>query len=138
MFQLKKILNSPTTVPEILRLKASGTEKYTRGLLLKMDDSGVVKNVKEGELPTHVCCENLKAGERGDVLCYEILDTMIFSAPAYDSMIDVVPGTKVTLEADTNGYYTLVSSNDIDGYVTVHNAIGALKTGDPVLVRFVH
>ena len=137
MFQLKKILNSPSTVPEIVRRKTSKTEKYIRGHLLIMDDMGVVKNIKEGDFPTHVCCENLEAGKSGDVLCYEILDTMIFSAPCYGNMSDVVPGIKVVLESDTSGYYTLVSSNDIDGFVTLYNVVGATKMGDPVLVRFI-
>ena len=137
MFKLKKILNSATTVPELVRRKASNTEKYTCGYLLKMSDDGVVKNVKEGEFPTHVCCESLAAGERKDVLCYEILDTMIFSAAAYDNMTDVVPGVKVVLEANEKGYYTLVSSNDIEGYVTLYSTVGATQSGDTVLVRFI-
>ena len=137
MFKLVKILNSSTTVPETIRIKTSANEPYTRGMLLKMNANGAAKNVVVGEMPTHVCCETLKAGESETVLCYEITEAMVFSAPTFGSMEGVSVGVKVTLEVDDDGYATCVTPFEDGGYVTIHNTCGATDSDQQVLVRFV-
>ena len=135
MFKLKKILNSPTTVPELVYRKVVSGEPFTRGFLLIPSADGKLRNVFAGENPTHVCCEDLAADERDEVLCYEILDTMIFAAPAFSDMSGVPNGAMVALEASEN-YATSVTPNCTDGCVTLHDAQGARDSGDEVLIRF--
>lgn len=137
MFQLKKILNSSSTVPEFISCETNSTNVYKRGFLLKMNEYGIVNNVKVGEMPTHVCCENLKAGESNRVICFAILDTMVFSAPAIESMQDVAAGIKVVLSARDGTYVDAVSANTLDGYATIHDTCQATQENDLVLIRFV-
>ena len=135
MFKLIKILNSPTTVPELVYRRVVDNEPFTRGLLLAPGENGLLKNVAAGTMPTHVCCEDLAAGEREEVLCFEILDTMIFSAPAFCDMEDVPNGSLVGLEA-LNEYVMSVTPNCYEPYITLYDNRGAVNSGDEVLIRF--
>lgn len=136
MFKLVKILNSPTTSPELIRRKTMADHKYKRGMLLEMNSDGEVKPLTEGNTPTHVCCESLKAGEKDTVLCYEIFENMILSAIAYCDMRSVAPGVKVTLIPDDDGVPTYTTPDSSGGYVMIYDNCGAEKYGDTVLVRF--
>lgn len=137
MFKLIKVLNSPTTSPQLIRRKTMANYKYKRGMLLEMNANGEVKPLTDGNTPTHISCESLKAGEKDTVLCYEVFENMIFSSVAYCDMRSVAPGVKVILAPDDDGVPTYPTSDSSDGYVMIYDNCGAEKYGDTVFVRFV-
>ena len=137
MFKLVKVLNSPTTSPQLIRRKTMANYRYKRGMLLEMNANGELKPLTDGKLPTHISCEDLNKGEKDTILCYEVLDNMIFSAIALCDMRSIAPGVKVILAPDDDGVPTYPISDSDGGYIMIYDNCGAEKMGDTVLVRFI-
>lgn len=137
MFKLVKILNSNTTVPEIVKRNASLSEGYKRGSLLVMENNGTLRNVEVGQMPTHICCEDVDPETQSTVRCYEILETMVFEVPAIGNMQNTTPGSKITMDVDDDAIVAYASPSNQDGYVTLHDHCGAKKRGDTVRIRFI-
>lgn len=135
MFILKKILNSDTTSPDLITLNA-GTEGYRYGTFLKLGDNGVLSNIGEAELPTHMCCENVPKGVSKAIRCFPVTDEMVFSAPTACEMGAVLAGTRVSLVMNEADYVNSVAEDAIDGKVFIYDTCGAKKPGDRLLIRF--
>lgn len=135
MFILKKILNSNTTSPDTTYMATAG-EGYTYGSFVKVGPDGVLYKLVEGELPTHVCCENIEKDSYKKMLCYPITDDMVFSARSASIMTDIIPGTKFALIQSDADYVNMVEENSVEGNVYVYDTCGAKKFGDRILIRF--
>ncbi len=135
MFILKKILNSDTTYPDTTLMLASN-EGFTYGSFVKAGSDGILYNISNGELPTHVCCENLPKGISKRIQCFPITEDMIFSAPSASIMTDIIPGTKVALVKMDSEHINMVMEDSIEGNLYVYDTCGAKNFGDRILIRF--
>lgn len=135
MFILKKILNSSTTSPDTTYMLASN-EGFTYGSFVKAGSDGILYNIDEGELPTHVCCENLPKGVSKRILCFPITDDMVFSAPTSSIMTDVLPGTTVSLIKNNSDTVNMVVEDSVEGNLYIYDTCGVKDKGGRILIRF--
>ncbi len=137
MFILKKILNSPQSVPECERLKSTAGEKYICGMPLILTDDGAIRNIKSSEKPTHIACETAEPDTKAKILCHKILPEMIFSAVAYDNMSNIPAGKKLDLTMNDDSYFCLVAASSDSPTVMLVNNCGSKNYGEKVLVSFI-
>ena len=135
MFILKKILNSSNAVPECIRVKIASEQNIAKGMLLAETDGGKVKNFLAGDKVAYVSCEDVKMGEKEDILCYAVTPDMIFSAVANEDLRSVAPGSTTALTCCDAGYLCFVTSDPTRDDVTIISNSGAKQFGDRLLIK---
>lgn len=82
--------------------------------------------------PTHICSQNLKAGESDHVVAYPISGTMVFEAEITAAPTSLAAGSKVTLSADG----LAVTATTQSGVAEIVDLRGATKAGDRISIKF--
>lgn len=124
MFNLTKILNGRTNVPEPEFYVAGGT--VTDGMALVLA-GGKVTACGATVKPTHIAMANKASGEK--VPCYAVSAEMMFEVAC--TAVPAAEGDKVTLADGVK-----VTATTQSGVATVVSKNGATKAGDKVIVKF--
>ena len=135
MFKLIRILNSGTNQPEPIRLPAQVNKTHYKGKLMKLV-SGILMDITTTETPTHIVMEKKTAKPNDQtVLCYAVTPDMIFETESCEEPSSDMIGMKVDLFTD--GTNMVGVSNYEGSAATVYDLMGAKKSGDHVLRRFI-
>ena len=135
MFKLVKIEGAGTNQGEPIRIKTSPGTEYKYGYPYSLFDGFLIPSEAEMR-PTHIVLENIGANEdKESVLCYRILDNMVFEVPVCTSFAKLTVGYKYTLATDDYGFPIGMTATTSNGVLMLHDLNGARKKGDTVYVR---
>ena len=146
MFKLKKIINSNSISPDIIRFDENRTNHIDYGIKPGM----AVWLTKDGNIcfcqheyrPTHIC---VGAGENSDgsryLLCYSITEDMIFEAPfiTNDGMTSVKLGSPVYVDteySESGGVQFDPQNSGYNGVLVYKDSLTEYTPFEKVLVRF--
>lgn len=135
MFKAIKILNGGSNVPEPCTMYTAAGTAYRYGTALTVS-AGKVVNATETDMPLYIAGETLAADEKSSIICYRVLENIVFETTLMGSPMSLKCGSKVTLSLSDDGFANAVSSSTTDGVATVVDIRGTLKTGDKVCVQF--
>lgn len=133
MYQLIKIQNARTNVPEPMRIPLNSPANVGRGLPITIQNGAVsVYGNNSAALPTHM---TLCASNEACVLCYEITRDMIFEASLSTSALGMEIGGEYLLSEDGKQVTGTAVSGSLRGATLIAKS-GACAAGDKILVSF--
>ncbi len=133
MYQLIKIQNARTNVPEPMRIPLSAAASVERGIPVTIKGGTLtLHSDKSTTLPTHM---TLAESHEACVLCYEITRDMIFETAVSANPSAMAVGNEYLLTSDGKGITSSAVSSSLRG-ATVISTAGASAAGDKILVAF--
>ena len=133
MFKLAKIEGSGTNQAEPIRIPTAPSLPY-KAFCAYTNIDGFLADTTNDAPPTHIALENLGPDEKDTVLCYRILDNMIFEVSVTGSFSSMLIGQKYKIKIDSDGAGIGITPQ-IGGHITVYDSNGAMESGDKVYVR---
>ncbi len=133
MYQLIKIQNARTNVPEPMRIPLASATTVERGVPVSIKNGTLTPHSdKSTSLPTHM---TLAASNEACVLCYEITREMVFETAVSANPSAMAVGSEYLLTADGKGITPSLVSGSLRG-ATVISTAGTVSAGDKILVAF--
>ena len=132
MFKLVKIIGSGTNQPEPIRIPTGPSVSYKANCAYTIID-GFLADLTEDTPPTHIAIETVAADSKDTILCYRILDNMIFEVPVKGSFSSLHAGQKFKIDIDSEGSGIGITSVQ-GGFITIYDTNNAQKNGDTTYV----
>ena len=134
MFKLIKIQNSGVNVPEPQKFDKSASLRIKAGDALVFEN-GIIISCPATSVPTHIAFADAKYNEYS-VYAYAINENMLFETNVGEDPSELMLGYKVTIDKDSDGCSSRVTTTTTSGVATIVDLMNASKVGDKITVKF--